>query len=147
MFEENDGDADTVESLDGSLPVHCITVFVPLVDLCDENGPTEFFPTTHRCSAGRRQAAMAQLRSEHSHSHSRSPNQAADEAGSERGERAGIEGLTFNAAAGSAILFDYRILHRGLGNGSPADRPMLYFTYGRQWFRDSTNYPALSLFD
>ena len=63
------------------------------------------------------------------------------------GRAGGIGGLTFNAAAGGAILFDYRILHRGLGNGSPADRPMLYFTYGRQWFRDSTNYPALSLFD
>lgn len=29
------------------LPPHCVNVFVPLVDLCRENGPTEFTPTTH----------------------------------------------------------------------------------------------------
>jgi len=50
-------------------------------------------------------------------------------------------------AAGSAIIFDYRILHRGLANRSAARRPLLYFTYGRAWFRDATNYPTLSLFD
>ena len=48
--------------------------------------------------------------------------------------------------AGSAILFDYRILHRGLRNDTDAPRPMLYYTYGRQWFRDSTNYSEVSLF-
>ena len=28
-----------------------------------------------------------------------------------------------------------------------AARPLLYFTYGRAWFRDATNYPSLSLFE
>ena len=115
---------------------------MPLVDLCEDNGPTEFFPTTHRCSAGRRQTAIAHLRSKHSPS----PTQAGKKGEREHGG-AGVEGLTFDAAAGGAILFDYRILHRGLGNRSTADRPMLYFTYGRQWFKDSTNYPSLSLFE
>ena len=50
-------------------------------------------------------------------------------------------------AAGSAIVFDYRVLHRGLANRSGAARPLLYFTYGRAWFRDATNYPSLSLFE
>ena len=29
------------------LPAHCLHVFVPLVDITLENGPTEFFPGTH----------------------------------------------------------------------------------------------------
>ena len=36
------------------LPAHCITVFVPLVDLCGGgggNGPTEFWPGTHHTTA------------------------------------------------------------------------------------------------
>jgi hypothetical protein len=28
-----------------------------------------------------------------------------------------------------------------------APRPLLYFTYGRSWFRDATNYPTVSIFD
>ena len=60
---------------------------------------------------------------------------------------AGAVAVDFGGApAGSAILFDYRILHRGLRNDTDAPRPMLYYTYGRQWFRDSTNYSELSLF-
>jgi ectoine hydroxylase-related dioxygenase (phytanoyl-CoA dioxygenase family) len=166
LFEENDGDASTVESLDGSLPVHCITVFVPLVDLCDENGPTEFFPSTQRCSGRHRQAAMATLWSKFSVKGGNRGGHMGDSKGVEQGgagaasnrgaegggdagetTEGGVRGLTFNAAAGSAILFDYRILHRGLANTSSLNRPMLYFTYGRQWFRDATNYPALSIWE
>ena len=44
-------------------------------------------------------------------------------------------------------MFDYRILHRGMENASDQPRPMLYYTYGRQWFRDSTNYSQVSLFE
>jgi hypothetical protein len=67
--------------------------------------------------------------------------------GDAEGGGRGVEGITFNAAAGSAIMFDYRILHRGLANESAISRPMLYFTYGRQWFRDATNYPTLSIWE
>ena len=30
--------------------------------------------------------------------------------------------------AGSALLFDYRLKHRGLGNSSADERPLLYIT-------------------
>jgi ectoine hydroxylase-related dioxygenase (phytanoyl-CoA dioxygenase family) len=42
--------------------------------------------------------------------------------------------------AGSAIIFDYRLLHRGTANQTTADRPILYFTYSRSWFEDPVNY-------
>ena len=33
--------------------------------------------------------------------------------------------------AGSALIFDYRLKHRGLGNQSSEERPLLYITYAR----------------
>ena len=51
----------------------------------------------------------------------------------------------WHARAGDAIIFDYRILHRGLANTSAEDRPLAYFTYGRSWFRDATNYSSTSI--
>ena len=42
--------------------------------------------------------------------------------------------------AGECVLFDYRLKHRGLGNRSSEDRPMLYFTYGRASFVDQFNF-------
>ena len=43
--------------------------------------------------------------------------------------------------AGSAILFDYRIKHRGTANNSKSNkqRPMLYFAYAQTWYVDRRN--------
>ena len=38
--------------------------------------------------------------------------------------------------AGSAVLFDVRVLHRGLANRSGVARPVLYFTYAAPWYHD-----------
>lgn len=41
---------------------------------------------------------------------------------------------------GDAVLFDYRIKHRGLANIMPfTDRPVLYLAYGKPFFRDVGN--------
>ena len=115
-----DGDGDVAD--DAHLPAHCVTVFVPLLDLSPELGPTEYFPGTHRRDGDR-------ARYERAHA----------------GREAGV--AFAGAKAGDAILFDYRVLHRGLANTSTEARPLLYFTYGRPWFTDATNYSALSIFD
>eukprot|EP00656_Telonema_subtile_P024194 TRINITY_DN2614_c0_g1_i2.p1 TRINITY_DN2614_c0_g1~~TRINITY_DN2614_c0_g1_i2.p1 ORF type:complete len:723 (-),score=164.00 TRINITY_DN2614_c0_g1_i2:131-2299(-) len=59
--------------------------------------------------------------------------------------------------AGQAILFDYRLKHRGLGNNDLGPRPVLYFTYSnptaKSKFEDAANFnkkryrvlPALKL--
>ena len=44
------------------------------------------------------------------------------------------------ARAGSAIIFDSRLLHRGGPNTSQRRRPQLYLTYARQWFVDRVNF-------
>jgi len=49
-------------------------------------------------------------------------------------------GVDFVADLGSCYLFDYRILHRGVGNKSDRPRPLLYNIYTRPWFSDTKNY-------
>ncbi len=46
------------------------------------------------------------------------------------------------APAGSPVIFDYRLGHRGLGNSSREPRPILYLTYtsASKEFRDSVNF-------
>ncbi len=41
---------------------------------------------------------------------------------------------------GSALLWDYRILHRGLANDSERHRPALYFSAGRPFWFDHKNF-------
>ena len=70
------------------LPPHCLNLFVPLVDVTEHVGPTEFWVGTH-------------------------------------------QEPTYHALkpAGSAILFDYRTIHRGGANSSGKRRRVLYLTY------------------
>ena len=115
-----DGELDDCGVAGAPLPAHCLTVFVPLLALRDCHGPTEFFPGTH----------------------------VLPDAVDARVSASTGKGVTFPVAAGSAIMFDYRVHHRGLANTSGEDRPLLYFTYARSWFEDVTNYGStVSIFD
>jgi hypothetical protein len=108
------------------LPVHCVNVFVPLVDLTDDNGPTEFCPRTH---------------------HLGGDVESMFEQDPDLLRRIGYDGtpMTPLLGAGSMLLFDYRLVHRGLANRSPVPRPLLYLTYARPWFRDARSFPERSL--
>eukprot|EP00928_Gymnodinium_smaydae_P038305 TRINITY_DN26450_c0_g1_i1.p1 TRINITY_DN26450_c0_g1~~TRINITY_DN26450_c0_g1_i1.p1 ORF type:complete len:1190 (-),score=160.04 TRINITY_DN26450_c0_g1_i1:349-3891(-) len=93
-------------------------VFVPLVDVTEENGPTEFLPGS--------QVPVAE------------------------------GGLSFAAAprkpvaptldAGEIMIFDYRVRHRGLGNGSCGMRPVAYLVYTPRGLSDVNNFKEYSLF-
>eukprot|EP00586_Coscinodiscus_wailesii_P009797 CAMPEP_0172513084 /NCGR_PEP_ID=MMETSP1066-20121228/249577_1 /TAXON_ID=671091 /ORGANISM="Coscinodiscus wailesii, Strain CCMP2513" /LENGTH=482 /DNA_ID=CAMNT_0013293183 /DNA_START=20 /DNA_END=1468 /DNA_ORIENTATION=+ len=48
--------------------------------------------------------------------------------------------ITPLASAGSPIIFDYRLGHRGLANMSDEPRPILYLTYTASGFRDAMNF-------
>jgi len=43
-------------------------------------------------------------------------------------------------AAGSCLLWDFRLYHAGAANRSADHRPMLYATYARRWYRDPANF-------
>jgi ectoine hydroxylase-related dioxygenase (phytanoyl-CoA dioxygenase family) len=50
--------------------------------------------------------------------------------------------VTVLAKAGQALLFDYRLKHRGLANHTPDVRPLVYITYAKKWFKDRWNFSA-----
>ena len=47
--------------------------------------------------------------------------------------------FAFACDAGSAILFDYRLKHRGRSNSTSQPRPVLYLAYAKPFFRDAGN--------
>ena len=47
---------------------------------------------------------------------------------------------------GDAVLFDYRVLHRGTRNTSGGPRPVFVMTLAKPWFRDLLNFPRRALF-
>lgn len=122
-----------------TLPPHCINVFYPLVDLTENNGPTEFRIGSHR----------------------RKGKDATTNDGSTKG---GIVEFPLLCPAGGAVIFDYRIQHRGRANlvvpdpsssstnntktgvgaaKGPATtenaRPVLYLAYAKTYFKDHGN--------
>jgi hypothetical protein len=92
-------------------PCHAINVFVPLVDLKLDNGPTEFCLSSHILGYDELDEGFATIPT---------------------------------VSAGTPIIFDYRLGHRGLANSSATCRPIVYCTYaasadGKE-FRDSVNF-------
>ena len=49
-------------------------------------------------------------------------------------------GYGFEAELGTVVIFDYRVVHCGTANNSNLIRPLLYYIYSCNWFRDAKNY-------
>ncbi len=47
--------------------------------------------------------------------------------------------------AGSCMLWDFRLLHRGTENRSERHRPVIHSTYARRWYQDPTNFAKKAL--
>jgi hypothetical protein len=118
MFLSMPGSAAQVYHQDGihlttqyQKPCHAINVFVPLIDMTMQHGPTEFCLGTHIL-------------------------------GKEDHDRDFC--VTPLVPAGTPVIFDYRLGHRGLGNSATTCRPIVYCTYARaadgKEFRDSVNF-------
>jgi len=113
----------------GTLPPHCLNIFLPLVPLNEENGGTEFCcgstPLTSRGGdeiVWQREAWKDEI---------------------------GFTGdvLKVNTPKGGVLAFDYRVLHRALEHKGTQLRPVLYWTYTRRWFSDAMNFPPRRLRD
>lgn len=97
---------------------YAICMFIPLIDLDDETGFTQFWPGSHR-----------------------SKNWVGF------GKVAGVVGSTFDGkgAAGSAFWYDYRTWHRGMPNRSNVLRPVLQVIFKQSWYIEKDNYGTLSI--
>eukprot|EP00658_Telonema_sp_P-2_P000328 TRINITY_DN10117_c0_g1_i3.p1 TRINITY_DN10117_c0_g1~~TRINITY_DN10117_c0_g1_i3.p1 ORF type:complete len:156 (+),score=24.57 TRINITY_DN10117_c0_g1_i3:133-600(+) len=60
----------------------------------------------------------------------------------DRYERVTEQPVTLSYSAGDVVLFDYRILHRGLKHLGEQRRPMMYHTFSARWFDDKLNFPS-----
>jgi len=105
-------------------PAHVLNVFLPLVDITEENGPTEVRPGSHYLSRDlTRLTLLAKVK---------------------KTLRAPVRPCP---RAGDALVFDYRSLHRGRANSCHTTRPVLVLTFAKKWFRDLYNFPKRSLHD
>ena len=102
-------------------PPHNLCVFVPLVDLTHTNGYTEFW-------AG---------------------SQHYDGLLAKKGAQALPGGTAGILPAGSALLYDFRTIHRGMPNASAKRRPILYFVYAHEGWAETRNFATAvgSVFD
>eukprot|EP00522_Entomoneis_paludosa_P008041 CAMPEP_0172450244 /NCGR_PEP_ID=MMETSP1065-20121228/8669_1 /TAXON_ID=265537 /ORGANISM="Amphiprora paludosa, Strain CCMP125" /LENGTH=302 /DNA_ID=CAMNT_0013202023 /DNA_START=150 /DNA_END=1058 /DNA_ORIENTATION=- len=111
-------------NLQQHLPCHCFNVFCALEDVSLELGPTELRPGTQV------------------HTRNLGPMMLA--AKCRKTLRAPVTPLL---KAGDALVFDYRILHRGLANTTKdRNRYMLVITVSQPWFQDMLNFPKRSMF-
>ena len=92
-----------------------ITMNVPLVDFTEHNGPTEIWPRTHRANpeqpTGGYTAGPYAIDAE------------------EMKRRALLPSKRILLRAGSVLLRDHRLMHRGTPNRTKTPRPMLTFNY------------------
>ena len=113
-------------SISEHLPCHCLNIFLPLVNVTLENGPTEFRPGTHH--------------------HTRNLVPMMLSAKARKTLRPPVAPLLI---IGDALVFDYRVLHRGKANQcSRVDedrRTLLCITAALPWFKDILNYPKRSI--
>ena len=108
---------------------HCFNVFIPLVDVNTMNGTTEFIPGTHDDDCFEEMVGdVIQLSQEDPLAQHKFAIRA-------------------DVAAGAALVFDVRVLHRGLSNASMQERPMLYFTLAREWFVEEHMFTDTSIVD
>ena len=97
----------------GQAPPYGVCVFMPLIDLDERTGFTQFFMRSHKTS---------QLIG--------------------FGDAAAMLRLSFDGIlrAGQSVAYDYRLLHRGMGNTSEVVRPVLQFLYTAPAYRETKNY-------
>ena len=118
------------------LPPHALNVMVALHDTPLAMGPTELARGSHRLTNHLQNPALVSDELVYQHE-ATVPEQLVANA-----EQAVPEGFSSALAAGSCLIFDDRILHRGLGNASTSRRSMVYFSYRQAGYRENTHFEA-----
>ncbi len=118
------------------LPAHALNVMIALHDTPLAMGPTEIARGSHRLTNHLLNPALVSDELVYQHE-TTVPEQLVANTG-----QAVPEGRSTALAAGSCLIFDDRILHRGLGNTSDRRRSMVYFSYRQAGYADNTHFEA-----
>jgi len=117
-------------ALASALPRHRLfNVFVPLVDIAEDSYGPQFWPGSHLERT--RMTRYRQVLSRSTHVEDDPRTMLAMEAPA--------------CQAGGLIIFDYRILHRGLANSAIFVRPVAYAVLSTGGARDTVKFPSNSL--
>lgn len=121
---------------------HAINVLVALHDVPMEMGPTEIARGSHFLTNHLSNPALVPEELIYQHE-STSPELLVKDSDIP------VPGNYVNAlAAGSCIVFDDRVMHRGLGNRSDRRRQMGYFSYRKKGYTENTHFESQrSVFD
>jgi hypothetical protein len=95
-----------------------ICVFVPLVDLTTTNGYTEFWAGSHLYKGLL----------------------------DKKGEQSLPGGTNGIVSVGDCLVYDFRVVHRGMKNSSEDARPIMYLLYGREGAGEERNWGDKSVF-
>ena len=118
------------------LPPHALNVMVALHDTPLAMGPTELARGSHRLTNHLRNPRLVSDELVYQHE-TTVPEQLVTDA-----EQAVPEGISSALAAGSCLIFDDRMLHRGLGNASDSRRSLVYFSYRKAGYSENTHFEA-----
>ena len=118
------------------LPPHALNVMIALHDMPLSMGPTELAKGSHRLTNHLQNRALVSDELVYQHE-TTAPEQLVAHT-----EQAMPEGFSSALTAGSCLIFDDRILHRGLGNTSNNRRSMVYFSYRQAGYSDNTHFEA-----
>jgi ectoine hydroxylase-related dioxygenase (phytanoyl-CoA dioxygenase family) len=100
-----------------SLPAYGLVLNIPLADVTEENGPMEIWPGgTHLWAGDGDMQALAEE----------------------------MESVRVTMPAGSVLLRDLRMWHRGTPNPSDQARPNMALVYTRPWYRFELKPPVIS---
>ena len=115
------------------LPAHALNVMIALHDTPLAMGPTEIARGSHRLTNHLQNPALVSDELVYQRE-TTVPEQLVANPG-----QAVPEGFSSTLTAGSCLIFDDRILHRGLGNASDSRRSMVYFAYRQAGYSENTH--------
>jgi len=118
------------------LPPHALNVMIALHDTPLAMGPTEIARGSHRLTNHLQNPALVSDELVYQRE-TTVPEQLVANPG-----QAVPEGFSSALTAGSCLIFDDRILHRGLGNASDSRRSMVYFSYRQRGYSENTHFEA-----
>lgn len=123
-------------------PANAINVLVALQDVPMEMGPTEFARGSHRLTNHLDNPSLVVDRLVYQHAGT-TPESLVEATAAPVPER-----WASPLTAGSVLLFDDRVLHRGMANRSDRTRHVAYLTYQRSGYTTDTYYESTrSVFD